>query len=71
MHEKLDATLCPNCNNEERWELHKCKEWFTLFFLPVLPYKTEFSERCPICSYGYLLSEQEYASAMGGAVRLS
>src|SRR5699024_11803132 len=47
---------CPNCNNEVAWKLEKVSHWFTLFFLPVFPYKTNYVayvlfvimvEKCP------------------------
>ena len=26
--------------------------WFTLFFIPVIPYEIKFFLTCPICQYG-------------------
>jgi len=43
---------CDHCNNEEFWGLSRRTTWFTLFFIPVIPYKTEWLLTCPICKYG-------------------
>ncbi len=41
--------VCPNCRNEDFWELDKIVTWITLFFVPVIPYRTEHRLGCPIC----------------------
>lgn len=47
--------LCGNCHNEEYWVLKKTTKWFTLFFIPIIPYSTEYFLSCPICTYGITL----------------
>jgi hypothetical protein len=42
-------TGCFRCHNESRWILQKRRYFITLFFLPVVPVKTEYSYYCPIC----------------------
>jgi len=44
--------MCNHCNNEEFWGLSRRTTWFTLFFIPIIPYKTEWLVTCPICKYG-------------------
>ena len=45
----LDKRSCPNCHNVDYWELHRVRDYGTLFFIPVLPYSTEYFEVCPVC----------------------
>ncbi|WP_432404341.1 zinc ribbon domain-containing protein [Wukongibacter sp. M2B1] len=40
---------CDHCNNISNWELRKYTRWFTLFFIPVIPYSTKKVLVCPIC----------------------
>ncbi|HEV7449468.1 MAG TPA: zinc-ribbon domain-containing protein [Candidatus Paceibacterota bacterium] len=50
---------CDHCNNEEFWTLVRRTTWFTLFFIPVIPYKTEWLLLCPICKYGLDLKQDQ------------
>lgn len=40
---------CEHCGNTGYWLLFRRTTWFTLFFIPVIPYKTEWLYICPIC----------------------
>ena len=42
-------TRCPNCHNEEFWDLITSRTYFTLFFVPLIPYASEAYLMCPIC----------------------
>jgi len=33
---------CSHCNNEDYWTLTKYTTWFTLFFIPVIPYSIKY-----------------------------
>jgi len=39
---------CPRCNNSTAWRLIKATSWFTLFFIPLIPYSTKKILACPI-----------------------
>ena len=43
---------CPNCNNNVFWHLLRSRIWFTLFFIPVIPYQSRYYLLCEICSQG-------------------
>jgi phage terminase large subunit GpA-like protein len=43
---------CPNCNNEDYWQLIRMTTWFTLFFIPVIPYENKYVLICPVCEKG-------------------
>lgn len=47
--------LCSHCNNEDYWVLMRRTTWFTLFFVPIIPYNTEWLLLCPVCQYGIKL----------------
>lgn len=38
----------------------RASEWFTLFFVPVFPYKIESYLICPICEYGFKLDGEKF-----------
>jgi hypothetical protein len=51
---------CFRCNNSTRWVLQKTKHFVTLFFLPVVPYKTDYLMYCPICGHTEVLTKEEF-----------
>ncbi|MCD4744959.1 MAG: zinc ribbon domain-containing protein [Bacteroidales bacterium] len=55
---------CLHCNNNSQWILKKTTYWFTLFFLPVIPYKIRYSVFCPVCNYEILLNREEYENKL-------
>jgi hypothetical protein len=62
---------CPNCGNERYWNLVNAKTWFTLFFIPVIPYNNDNYLLCPVCERGMELnSEQaERAKQLNGSTQ--
>lgn len=40
---------CNGCSNETTFQLQKLSTWFTLFLIPVVPYRTNYLLVCPIC----------------------
>lgn len=44
---------CENCQNEVFYHTSKIRDWFTLFFIPVIPYRKEYWLSCPVCGAGY------------------
>lgn len=51
---------CSHCKNEEYWTVHKITFWFTLFFIPIIPYKTIYFYMCPICESGIELPSDKF-----------
>ncbi|HWB33924.1 MAG TPA: zinc-ribbon domain-containing protein [Candidatus Paceibacterota bacterium] len=51
--------VCDHCHNEEYWTLLRRTTWFTLFFIPVIPYKSVWWLLCPICKYGLELKPEQ------------
>ena len=50
---------CNYCNHTDVWQLCLLRTWFTLFFIPIIPYKKSYQIACPNCgSYMELTQEQ-------------
>ncbi|TKG94344.1 zinc-ribbon domain-containing protein [Puteibacter caeruleilacunae] len=56
------VSVCPHCNNINMWIAFKETTWFSLFFIPIIPLKTEYYKSCPICRYSIKLSKEEFRS---------
>jgi len=62
------ARLCANCRNTSQWKVIKVTRWFTLFFIPVIPYESRYVAMCPVCSRGIQVDAQTAQNlAAGGA----
>lgn len=51
--------MCDHCHNEDYWVLTQITTWFTLFFIPVIPYSTKYFLSCPVCQYGLTLDSKQ------------
>lgn len=51
---------CTNCNSKKYWNLVRSTTWFTLFFIPVIPYEVKYYLLCPACEHGIQLDRQKY-----------
>lgn len=50
---------CPTCHNQTYWRYKHYRTWFTLFFIPVIPYGSDHYLLCDICQQGIVLNEQQ------------
>ena len=55
---------CNHCGNDGTWKVTKYVSWFTLFFIPIIPYRFRYFVACPICSYGTELTKKQYNELM-------
>jgi hypothetical protein len=53
------STQCQNCGNDVWLHLNTSKTWFTIFFIPVIPYGATNWLECPVCSRGFVLEGLE------------
>lgn len=51
---------CNHCHKETMWELKKVTGWFSLFFIPIIPYEFDYYFMCPQCNYGYKLTKSDF-----------
>ena len=54
--------MCSHCHNEEYWILARVRVWFTLFFIPLIPYENKYYLTCPICEYGMTLNSEQIST---------
>lgn len=59
-HGSVSKYHCDHCRNEESWNLCTSTTWFTLFFIPIIPYSVEHYLLCPVCSYGVNLDKSKF-----------
>lgn len=52
--------LCSYCNTNAMWQLCVMRTWFTLFFIPVIPYSSKYCIICPKCGSYIELSKEEF-----------
>lgn len=62
-HGPTIAVRCPNCNNDVWWHWISYKIWFTLFFIPVIPYESKSLLLCGTCQQGIELTEEQLEKA--------
>jgi hypothetical protein len=57
------AMLCPNCHNQTFYRYTTVTKWFSLFFIPLIPYSTKHYLVCPVCTRAVLLDGPLKANA--------
>lgn len=50
---------CSNCNNASQYRIFRRRKWFTLFWIPIFPFSSEYYICCPICNFGQKISKEE------------
>ncbi len=50
---------CGHCNNASRYKVFRRQRWFTLFWIPIFPFNSEYYVACPICNYGVKVPKEE------------
>lgn len=54
---------CGNCNNKVFFKLVSVKTWFTLFFIPIIPYESKNLLMCGVCKRGFELTNDKFDRA--------
>ena len=52
--------LCERCHNQVGYRFLEIRRWFTLFFIPVIPFSREHALVCPICGLSYSLPKDAF-----------
>lgn len=63
-------TECPRCHNQVFFHLMTRTRWFSLFFIPLIPYSSRHLLVCPICGYA-APAEGEARELAGRLVQLT
>lgn len=50
---------CPNCHNTSHYRYVSATRWFSLFFIPIIPYNTKHLLLCPVCTQGLELRRDQ------------
>lgn len=58
----VERRYCKYCETEGVWQLCVMRTWFTLFFIPLIPYATKYCIVCPTCGSYVQLTKEEYIS---------
>jgi len=51
---------CMRCSNATQYEVLKVTTWFTLFFIPIIPYRVERFLVCPICRAAQAVTKEDF-----------
>jgi endogenous inhibitor of DNA gyrase (YacG/DUF329 family) len=51
---------CSYCNQTTIWQLCIKRTWFTLFFIPIIPYAKTYEATCPSCGSYVELTEEQF-----------
>src|SRR5450759_4623672 len=44
--------MCGVCHNKRPWVVARIRHWFSVFFIPLIPYDSRYVAMCPVCSHG-------------------
>jgi hypothetical protein len=50
---------CPKCTRGQQFSLLRTRTWFTLFWIPIIPYRREHWFICNDCQAGFKLDDAE------------
>ena len=64
------SQVCGHCHNEGPWAVALIRRWFTLFFIPVIPYESRYVAMCPVCSHGVDLDRGKASHLIQGSREL-
>jgi ribosomal protein L37E len=66
---RLVATLrarCSRCGQDAAQRLIRSQHWFTLFFLPIFPFKTVYVGTCTACGFAQKVTREMAKTLEGG-----
>jgi transcription elongation factor Elf1 len=52
---------CPNCSNATQWQIVETSKRFSLYFVPVAKWSSQYWLVCPVCSSGIQIASRELA----------
>lgn len=51
---------CDYCGEQQAWQICVLTTWFTIFFIPIIPYSFSYRVECPNCKSYRKLTKEEY-----------
>jgi hypothetical protein len=61
---------CVWCSSHVFYHLIFIRTWFTYFFIPLIPYRSEYRVECPACLNGIRITGRELEAARQGELTL-
>lgn len=61
---------CIWCSADVFYHLILVRTWFTYFFIPIIPYRSEYVVECPACRNGIWIIGKEVEAAKRGELSL-
>ena len=61
-----DVIACGRCGRETQWELVSFWSWFTLFFIPIVPFWVKKVVLCPSCESGVKMARKNREELLAG-----
>lgn len=58
----VEERECPNCHNTRHWLLSKMTYYINVFFVPLIPTRTEHFKLCPVCKFKHEITREEFSS---------
>ena len=62
-HGAAVPATCPNCGNAVMFHYFSVTKWFSLFFIPLIPYMTQHFLLCPVCTRGFEMNGEKVTKA--------
>ena len=66
LYGEVEKAACARCHNEVVRGIIKETSCFTLFFLPIVPLRTQYRLICPICGDAQGLSREDFTAMVEG-----
>jgi len=64
---QTESQICIRCSNRVKRRLLIARTWFTLYFIPLIPYENKYSLVCPICGHVENFSRQDFKDLVSEA----
>ncbi len=58
----LPDKKCKFCSENNEYELLRITTWFTLFFIPIIPYRFKYYLVCSNCDRGFEITRDQFNS---------
>ncbi|MBO4456538.1 MAG: zinc-ribbon domain-containing protein [Butyrivibrio sp.] len=59
---------CNNCNNNNQQLILRNRKFFTLYWIPLIPFSSKYYVSCPVCGAGYEIRKADAMSSMAQIV---
>ena len=61
-----DEFRCAHCNNVRHYSITRVRKFFSLFWIPLIPYSSKYFVHCPVCDYGSEVKKDALENLING-----